>query len=527
MIGRSLVCMVVLAAAAALPASAAYRNPTAGSALALQIPGMHRAQVTRGISYRRLGRAALRMDVYRPRGTPRSRRLPAVLLGGPPPRAGRLSGQKTGWGQLIAASGLAAAVFDIRSDRFLRSPALPSSDVAAAIAFLRARGPALGVDSNRLCTLGFSVGTAPWHLHAAMREPQPFLRCNAVYYGPLDFLELAERYSVDRTALERYEAAAFLRLRGPSIPPMLVAKAGEDDPAINDSIDRFVGSARQIGAPVELLTNPSGPHGFDVNRPGSTTKRIIRRTLAFFRDRLLAPSPASADARRPRPLRLLEPCVTRAERRGVVRFRAADGVRLIGVLLGSGPNVVVLAHQGGGGAPGDLCAWIPYARALRAAGYRVLVFDHRAHGSSAEPRAPSRYLRVDFDVIGAVRLVRARGATRVVLGGASLGGAAVVGGAASLRVPVQGVFTIGAVHTYGTLDALTAARRLTAPSLFVAAEEDGEGRFVVEARELYEATPAADKRLAIFPGAAHGAPQLRERPVRELVDGWIRARFSD
>ena len=528
MIRRSLICLAVIGAATtALPASAAYRNPTAGSAVVLQIPGMHRAQVIRGVAYRRLGRRALRMDVYRPRGTPRSRRLPTVLLGGPPPRAGRLSGQKVGWGQLIAASGLAAAVFDIRADRFLRSPGPPSSDVAEAIAFLRARGPALGVDSDRLCTLGFSIGTAPWHLHAAMREPLPFLRCNAVFYGPLDFLDLAQRYSVSHAALEGYEATGFLRQRGPSIPPMLVAKAGQDDQAINDSIDRFAAAARQVGAPFELVTHPSGPHGFDVNRPGTTSKRIIRRTLTFFRDRLLAPSPASARARSPIPLRLLEPCVTRAERRGVVRFQAADGVRLIGVLLGSGPSVVVLAHQGGGGAPGDLCAWIPYARALRAAGYRVLVFDHRAHGSSAEPRLISRYRRVDFDVIGAVRLVRARGATRIVLGGASLGGAAVVGAAASLRVPVQGIVTIGGTHTYGNLDALTAARRLTAPVLFVAAEDDGEGRFAAEARELYDATPAADKRLAIFPGAAHGAPQLRERPVRELVDGWIRARFSD
>ena len=295
---------------------------------------------------------------------------------------------------------------------------------------------------------------------------------------------------------------------------------------INDSIDRFVAAARRVGAPVELVTHPSGPHGFDVNGPGTTSRRIIRRTLAFFRDRLFAPSAASAEARRPKPLRLLEPCVTRAERRGIVRFRAADGVRLIGVLLGSGQNVVVLAHQGGGGAPGDLCAWIPYARALRAAGYRVLVFDHRAFGSSAEPRVVSRYRRVDFDVIGAVRLVRARGAMRVVLGGASLGGAAVVGAAASLKVPVQGVFTIGGTHTYGNLDALTAARRLTAPVLFIAAEEDGEGRFAAEARELYDATPAVDKRLAIFPGAAHGAPQLRDGFVRDLVDGWIRARFA-
>jgi pimeloyl-ACP methyl ester carboxylesterase len=233
-----------------------------------------------------------------------------------------------------------------------------------------------------------------------------------------------------------------------------------------------------------------------------------------------------AEAARPKPLRLLETCVTKAERRGVVRFQAADGVRLIGVQLGLGSNAVVLAHQGGGGAPGDLCAWMPYARTLRASGYRVLVFDHRAFGSSAEPRSNARYRRVDLDVIGAVRLVRARGVRRVVLGGASLGGAAVVGAAAALRVPVQGVFTIGGTHTYGNLDALAAARRLTAPALFVAADEDGEGRFAAEARELYEAAPATDKRLAIFPGSAHGAPQLRDPAVRELVDGWIRARFA-
>ena len=344
---RRLALCVLAAAVAAVPASAAYRNPTAGSAVALQIPGMHRVQVTRGVAYAR----SLRMDLYRPRGVSRARRLPVVLIGGPPAvNAGKRSGQKVGWGQLIAASGLAAAVFDIRSDNFLRSPGLPSADVAAAMRFLRARGASLGVDPDRMCTLGFSIGTAPWHLHAAMREPLPFVRCNAVFYGAMDFRDLATRFSVDRNRLEPYEAVSYVRRRGAGIPPMLLAKAGADDPAINDSIDRFVASARETGAPVELVTHPSGPHGFDARTPGATSRRIIRRTLAFFGDRLRAPALFAA----PPPLRLLEPCVTRAERRRIVRFRAPDRTRLIGVMLGTGPNVVVLAPQGAGGAPGDL-----------------------------------------------------------------------------------------------------------------------------------------------------------------------------
>jgi alpha-beta hydrolase superfamily lysophospholipase len=221
-----------------------------------------------------------------------------------------------------------------------------------------------------------------------------------------------------------------------------------------------------------------------------------------------------------RPLPLVERCVTRAERKRVVRFRAADRARLVGVLLGSGPRVIVLAHQGGGGAPGNLCAWLPYARTLKAAGFRVLVFDHRGFGSS--PFAFRRSSRVDLDVIGAVRFVRARGATKVVLGGASLGGAAVVAAGAAIRPAVQGVFTVGATHTYESIDALAAARRLTLPVLYVAAENDSVGPFAEQAQQLYEASPSADKRLAVFPGIAHGAPQLRNRGPRQLVDTWIR-----
>ena len=137
------------------------RNPTPGRELALQIRDMHRAQVKRGVVYETVAESPLRMDVYRPRKAPATP-LPAVLLGGPPAYgAGKDSGQKVGWSQLIAASGIAAVAFDIRSDNFQETPFDPSHDVAAAIAYVRAHAPALGVDADRLCTLGFSLGTAP------------------------------------------------------------------------------------------------------------------------------------------------------------------------------------------------------------------------------------------------------------------------------------------------------------------------------------------------------------------------------
>ena len=219
------------------------------------------------------------------------------------------------------------------------------------------------------------------------------------------------------------------------------------------------------------------------------------------------------------PLRLLQRCVTRGERRRVVRSRAVDGVRLIGVMLGRGPRAVVLAHQGGRGGD-DLCVWMPYARSLARAGYRVLAFDHRSHGSSGQASSIARLTRVDYDVLGAVRLLRARGARGIVLAGGSLGGAAVIAAGASAQPPVQGVISFASPTRFGNVDALAAARNLRVPALFLSA--DGDEGFPEAAQELYDATPAGDKRIWVFPGTRHGAPVLRDPAVKQFVDGWIR-----
>ncbi len=234
---------------------------------------------------------------------------------------------------------------------------------------------------------------------------------------------------------------------------------------------------------------------------------------------LVAGSPAGAALEKQRPLKLRETCVTRAERNHVVRFRASDGVRLIGVQLGRGPRVVILAHQGAS----NLCIWLRYGRSLAARGYRVLVFDHRGHGSSGLASHWRRWNRVDYDVIGAVRTMRARGATSVVLGGGSLGGAAVLSAAALATPAVDGVISFASPSQFGPIDVLAAVASIRVPALFLSAEGDGE--FPEVARMLYDRCASPDKELFLFPGAEHGAPVLRDPQVQARVDDFI-ARHS-
>jgi alpha-beta hydrolase superfamily lysophospholipase len=224
---------------------------------------------------------------------------------------------------------------------------------------------------------------------------------------------------------------------------------------------------------------------------------------------------AVAQPQRLKPLRLRETCVTRAERRHVIRFTASDRVRLIGVVLGRGPRAVILAHQGAS----DLCIWVPYARTLAARGYRVLIFDHRGWGSSGRSTRPSRRDRVDYDVLGAIRALRSRGATSVVLGGASLGAAAVLSAAARATPPVNGVISLSSPSRYQRIDVLNAVRMLQVPALFVATVEDQP--FADDARQLYDACATPEKQLRILPGFDHGVFMLRDPNAQTAVDAFI------
>jgi alpha-beta hydrolase superfamily lysophospholipase len=188
----------------------------------------------------------------------------------------------------------------------------------------------------------------------------------------------------------------------------------------------------------------------------------------------------------------------------LVRFAAADGTSLDGVMVGSGTAGVVLAHE----YPNDLCGFWPFADYLAKRGLRAFAIDLRCFGRSACPQGDASGRVID-DIAAAVAELRRRGVTRVALVGASMGGAAVLIAGTRVQPPVAAVVSLSG-ETDPTslvggipLNAGAAVRQLAVPTMLVVATNDSYVS-VVETRAMYQAVKTGDKRLEVLSGAFDG-----------------------
>lgn len=201
-------------------------------------------------------------------------------------------------------------------------------------------------------------------------------------------------------------------------------------------------------------------------------------------------------------------------RAGDMRFRAADGTRLVGHRFGRSRTVVVLAHE----FRGNLCDWAPYGRRLARLGLEAFAFDFRNWGQS-QTRPYRNGQAQGADVAAAVRLVRAQGAKKVFLVGASLGGSAVLAAGTTVRPQVDGVVSVsGAADLAG---AVASVPRLRAPVLFLAGKYDTD--FAADAQRLYDAAGSSDKTLKILGRGEHGVELVAASPsARSLIERFVR-----
>jgi acetyl esterase/lipase len=229
------------------------------------LPEPDRIELRPDLVYTHADGRGLAMDVYLPAGRAPGARLPAVLLvhGEADPdllRGVRGWGQYTGWGRLLADQGMAGVAFEHRAILDAGFEAVVA-EVQAALATVGERAGDLGVDPERIGVAAFSAGvplTAAVLAGAAQR-----IRCAALCYGPLSDL-----------------------VPDPALPPLLVVRAGRDDPGLNRTIDEFVSAAEQRDLAVELVHQPEGHHAFDVADDSDASREVIGRVLGFLRGHL-------------------------------------------------------------------------------------------------------------------------------------------------------------------------------------------------------------------------------------------------
>jgi acetyl esterase/lipase len=252
-----------------------------------QVAGMDGATVKRDIVYRTVADQSLAMDVYSPPDA--AAPMPAVILihGGPVPAQARPKdwGVYVSYGRMLAASGLVAVAFN---HRFHDPAMLPEagSDVAAAVEHVRTHAATLGIDKDRIAIWAFSGG-GPF-LSLPLRGGWPFVRALVAYYAALD-LQVPPPGASSGIGTELRQEFSPLR-HVPEAdghrPSFFIARAGRDNAWLNASIDRFVQEALARNLPLELMTHPSGQHGFDILDDDARSREIIDRTLAFLKRRL-------------------------------------------------------------------------------------------------------------------------------------------------------------------------------------------------------------------------------------------------
>ena len=190
-----------------------------------------------------------------------------------------------------------------------------------------------------------------------------------------------------------------------------------------------------------------------------------------------------------------------------VSFPTSDGGEIQALLYGDSEHAVVLAH----GKVFDKESWEPLAPRLAEAGVAALAIDFRGYGQS---RPGSEGSMLFLDVIAGMTYLKALGATRISVLGASMGG----GAAARAAVLVEP----------GVIDRLVLLAPAPIPKpaqmhaeriVYIVAEGDPS---IDSTRQLYERAPEP-KELVILPGEAHAQHLFETEQSEALIEAIVAA----
>lgn len=251
----------------------------------LELPGMDRVRVRRGVEFAQRDPGALTMDVYSPSATDEPG-LPAVIFvsGYPDPGFRRAVGCSfkdlgayVSWAQLVAASGMVGITYENVE---------PLEDLSALLTWIQDHATELGVDPTKLATWACS-GNGPVAL-SQLADPKLDFRCAVFCYPYL--MDVDGHTAIAETAAQFGFVPAMAGKSVDSLQPtpMLIVRAGCDEmPGLNELLNRFLGTALERNLPISVHNYPQGVHAFDLTDHAPGAKRAIHTVLQYLRNHLL------------------------------------------------------------------------------------------------------------------------------------------------------------------------------------------------------------------------------------------------
>ncbi len=253
--------------------------------LVYRIPGMENAIIKRNIEYFSEQETSLTVDIYYPPRFKFGSNLPAVLVvfGFSNDAAKKLVGSRLkdsswyrSWGKLIAASGMAALIYETDS---------PEKDLNILLQFLQNHADKFHIDRNRLGIYSCS-GNVPTALVNCMDKTKKYLLCAAFYYG---FLLMTDHENIpeiesfsEKFGFSAPKLNADLKLRDDL--PLLIVRAGRDNnPHLNSTIDHFISKAVSQNLQINFINYQEGQHGFDAYDDNDQSREIIKKTIDFLK----------------------------------------------------------------------------------------------------------------------------------------------------------------------------------------------------------------------------------------------------
>jgi hypothetical protein len=251
----------------------------------IDLPRMNDVIIKKDIPYQDIVDSTLKMDIYYPPDFDFQRKIPAIIFisGAPDSSMVKLVGnpfrkfnQYTSWCKLVAASGMAAIVYETID---------PKNDLISLTEYINSERVNLSIDKNKLGSFVCSghTPTAAYHILSA----SSIFRCGVLYYGfflPQDFLNISTIESMFKQRGFQKPSA----LPDPAVwkkdVPLLIVRAGMDEtPYLNQSMKSFVNHAINQNLPITVINYANGVHGFDVYTDNETSREIIKKTLEFWK----------------------------------------------------------------------------------------------------------------------------------------------------------------------------------------------------------------------------------------------------